>query len=113
MKGCLRAIAGVAVSITLSGCVFLAPKPPSFGAALKTTIVKLSDGRAIKVVTLHDVYSATGQRWVMLDYETKISIHNVPALHKDALEVWNGWFRDVADKGGYRIAIVRPSTPPS
>lgn len=58
------------------------------------------------------VASNPSERILLLNYQTYINLNDVPALHKEALSVWEK-FRPEVEHWGYTEAALKANAPPT
>ena len=84
---------------------------PAAQKDLKSPVIKLESGKELKVLAAGKIYYAQGKPGWMFKYETKLKIDDVPALQKEAEEIWPLLKKDV-EKEGYESAILSANEPP-
>jgi hypothetical protein len=75
------------------------------------SVIKLKSGKEIKVRGAGKVFFTQAKPGWMIKYETNLNIDDVPALQKEAEEIWPLLEKDV-EKGGYDSAILSANETP-
>ena len=100
------------VTYTLVGCA----RPANAGRSNNDTALQLGNGREVKVLGLMMLRVANNpsERILLLNYQTNINLNDndVPALHKEALMVWDK-FRPEVERSGYTEAALKANAPPT
>jgi hypothetical protein len=93
------------------------PSPPETplnpGSQQKTDpqLITLSSGNQIKILGTAKQIFAKGKPAFLIRFETYVKIDDVPALKKEAEEIWP-LFQKVVEKEGYEGAILSANEPP-
>jgi hypothetical protein len=99
----LRAIALIAALAAVHVCV---------ADETAYRLATLPSGKQIKVLGVGQMAFTEGPPGLMLKYETDIPIENVPALEREADEIWLS-FRSDVERAGLRVGIVSANEKPS
>lgn len=82
------------------------------GSGPNYRIYTLPNGKQVKVIGIARMYSTNGKnKWLILDYQTDLPIDDVPALRKEADEIWPHFKVDV-ERAGMDEAAIKASMPP-
>jgi len=87
---------------------------PTNGGSSNTTVLQRGKGREVTVLGLMMLRVATNpsERILLLNYQTNINLTDVPALHKEALSVWEK-FRPEVERLGYTEAALKANAAPT
>ena len=91
------------LSLLLSTACSNPPAPPSASVALR-------DGRTIPILAAGPLRFGDGTTALLIKYETRTAISDVPALRAEAQELWSILEAEVAPQG-YRTVILSANTP--
>lgn len=90
--------------------------PVNAGSSNNKAVLQLGKGREVKVLGLMMLRVANNpsERILLLNYQTNITLDDkdVPALHKEALSVWDK-FRPEAERLGYTEAALKANAAPT
>ena len=76
-------------------------------------IKTLANGGQVKVIGITKMYSTNGvNKWLILDYQTKVSISDVDALKKEADQIWP-YFKNDVEQAGMDEALIRANSIPT
>lgn len=84
---------------------YLAPATAS-NAQEPVKVVTFPSGKQVKVISVVRLMFTEAKPGLMLNYQTDLSLDDVPALEKEADEIWSGFRIDV-EKAGLGTGIVR------
>ena len=69
-------------------------------------ITTLPSGKQVKVISIGKIFFTEGKPALVLNYQTDLSIDDLPALEKEADEIWASFRIDV-EKAGLDYGAVR------
>jgi len=99
----MRSAVLLALSLLLVAC--RAPEP-------HVNLVKLPSGKMLKVISVTKVQFAKGGPALMLKYQTDVPITDVPALEREAREIWPNFMIDV-ERAKLNNAILSATSLPT
>ena len=87
--------------VTLAACV----QGPAY------QIQQLPSGKPVKVLGMTKMFFSHGDPALILKYQTDLPIDDVPALTKEADEIWSS-FRVNVESAGLSAGMISANTPP-
>src|ERR1700730_2567917 len=82
----------------------------SWSGALAGQPLTLGSGSSVEILAVGPLQSTQGWSGVMLKYRTLVPLNDVPALRKEADEIWDRFVVDV-ERGGHRTAVISANAP--
>jgi hypothetical protein len=73
-------------------------------------ILKLGSGKSVEILAASPLQSTAGWSALTLKYRTQIPLTDVPALRKEADEIWDRFVVD-AERGGYENSVISANEP--
>jgi hypothetical protein len=73
--------------------------------------VTLGSGKSVDVLSVGPLQSTQGWSALMLKYKTLVPLSEMPALRKEADEIWDRLVVD-AERNGFRSAVISANEPP-
>jgi hypothetical protein len=90
-------------AILLLGC--------SGGGTQNFTVVTLSSGKQVKVLSMGKIFFSKGDPALMLKYQTDLSLDNKVVLQQEVAEIWKSFRVDV-EKAQLNSAVISASDVP-
>jgi len=94
-------LSALVMACTLVGCT---GGPPS-------RVRRLKSGREVKVLSVMPIVFSSGERTLMLKYETDLDFSDKAKLHEEVLDIWSEFVSD-AERAGVQSAIISANTVP-